>query len=137
MSDSSEKIRRLQILLSRYGDRIRMANSSEWQEEIDEALAIGAGTHDDTQLSDHLSSLVDLESPSFHRIIIPFEKFKEWIDLRSSGKWSWIKNTLCKYVTIGIDARSGVYSIKDRDGKKITFERLMWQYSKDNPEPPE
>lgn len=33
------KITTLQMLLARYGDRVRMANASAWQQEIDEALA--------------------------------------------------------------------------------------------------
>jgi hypothetical protein len=63
-------------------------------------------------------------------------KFKTWIDSLSVGEWTWTKNGDCKYVTIGIDTRSGVYSIRDRDERSISFDRLMWQYSKETPTPP-
>ena len=51
----------------------------------------------------------------------------EWLVGLQEGRWSWCKNSRCKYVTIGIDTRSGAYSLRDRDGNAITPAQLNWQ----------
>lgn len=48
-----------------------------------------------------------------------------WLANVASGKWSWVRNRPCKYVTLYIDTRSGAYRIEDRDGNAIDFETLM------------
>lgn len=42
--------------------------------------------------------------------------------------WQWINNSRCKYVDIRIDMRDGGFIIKDRDGKRISFDQLKHQY---------
>lgn len=90
----------------------------------------------DPESSDYLSSKVSLEDSLKRPSIVSMEDFKSWVDSITSNCWSWVKNTRCKYVTIRIDTRRGVYSIKDRDGREISLGQLFWQYSKDTPEPP-
>jgi len=52
-----------------------------------------------------------------------------WLVDLEAGRWIWTANSICKYVEVGIDTRSGVYSIKDRDGNPITAEQLIYQYT--------
>lgn len=57
------------------------------------------------------------------------------VDLALARKWSWARNTECKYVDVRIDMRDGGCIIRVK-GKRISPERLAWQYTKDTPEPP-
>ena len=43
------------------------------------------------------------------------------------GKWKWVFNRRCKYITVRIDMRDGKCVIMDRDGKEITPEELEKQ----------
>jgi hypothetical protein len=54
-----------------------------------------------------------------------------------SGDWCWTKNMSCKYIDIRIDMRDGGCLLYDKNGNRISFERLAWQYSNETPEPPE
>jgi hypothetical protein len=67
----------------------------------------------------------------------PFEEIAAWIDALIVGEWSWARNSRCKYVTLRLDTRSGAYAIVDRNGNDITMGQLGWQYSADNPTPPD
>ena len=42
--------------------------------------------------------------------------------------WSWIKNSKCKYVSIRFDMRDGAFVICDKDGNRINFSDLKYQY---------
>lgn len=42
-------------------------------------------------------------------------------------KWSWIKNSKCKYVSLRFDMRDGAFVILDRDKNRITFGELKSQ----------
>ncbi len=48
------------------------------------------------------------------------------------GKWSWMKNTKCKYVTLRVDMRDGGCIIKDRDGNRIDPKDLEYQFELPN-----
>jgi hypothetical protein len=50
-------------------------------------------------------------------------------------KWTWLKNSRCKYIEIRIDTRDGGCIIRDRDGNRISPKQLMYQYSENNPDP--
>jgi hypothetical protein len=56
--------------------------------------------------------------------------------LNAWPKWSWVKNTSCKYIQIKIDMRDGGYVLLDRDGNRISFDQLKWQYSAETPNEP-
>jgi len=43
--------------------------------------------------------------------------------------WSWIKNSLCKYIKLSIDMRDGGFILMDRDGNRISLDQLKYQYS--------
>lgn len=51
-------------------------------------------------------------------------------------RWSWAHNMECKYIDLRIDMRDGGCLIYAK-GKRISPERLAWQYSKETPDPPE
>jgi hypothetical protein len=57
--------------------------------------------------------------------------------LMKAGAWSWACNSECKYVELRIDMRDGGCIIKNKEGKRISPERLAWQYSDETPNPPE
>ena len=65
------------------------------------------------------------------------DAFIEVYNKMKAGNWKWIKNQRCKYVDLRIDMRDGGCIIKDSDGKRISPEMLAWQYTSENPEPPE
>lgn len=67
---------------------------------------------------------------------ITFDQLREFLEARERGKWHWFKNTRCKYVRFETDTRTHLVRIWDRDGIRISFETLMYQYSKQTPEPP-
>lgn len=60
-----------------------------------------------------------------------------WMKRVRNGTWIWARNTQCKYVTIRVDTRSGLCSIRDRDGNYIKLHELEWQYSRETPQPKE
>ena len=51
------------------------------------------------------------------------------------NRWTWSRNTECKYIDLRIDMRDGGCLIGAK-GERISPERLAWQYSKENREPP-
>ncbi len=53
------------------------------------------------------------------------------------NRWTWSMNPDCKYVELRIDMRDGGCIIRNRNGLRITPERLAWQYSKETPDPPD
>lgn len=42
--------------------------------------------------------------------------------------WSWVSNMRSKYVSLRFDMRDGAFVILDRNGERISFEELKWQY---------
>lgn len=52
--------------------------------------------------------------------------------LSASNKWSWLGNNRCKYIEIRIDMRDGGFVLLDRDGSRISFDQLKWQYKRES-----
>lgn len=44
-----------------------------------------------------------------------------------SNRWSWARNTSCKYVELRIDMRDGGFVLTNREGR-ISLPMLEWQY---------
>jgi hypothetical protein len=44
-------------------------------------------------------------------------------------KWSWTKNSKCKYINVRIDMRDGMCILEDRDGNQISIEKLEHQFN--------
>jgi predicted dehydrogenase len=61
-----------------------------------------------------------------------FEEIIAWATAVAEGRWSWVRNSKCKYVTLHIDTRSGAYRIDDRDDQRITLTELVSQYRRDS-----
>lgn len=61
------------------------------------------------------------------RFLIPMPIIAVWIADVAAGRWTWTRNTRCKYVTLFLDTRAGAYSVKDRDGHPITADILLFQ----------
>lgn len=61
------------------------------------------------------------------RFLIPMSIIAAWIADVNAGRWTWTRNTRCKYVTLFLDTRAGAYSVKDRDGEQITAATLLFQ----------
>jgi hypothetical protein len=57
-----------------------------------------------------------------------FPQMLEWLNAVSEGRWTWLRNSACKYVTLKIDTRAGAYGIEDRDGNRITLDELVRQF---------
>jgi hypothetical protein len=57
-----------------------------------------------------------------------FDDLAEWVDMVRQGRWSWTRNTACKYVSIRIDTRHGAHRLEDRDGNEISFADLRRQF---------
>jgi hypothetical protein len=51
------------------------------------------------------------------------------------GRWTWLRNSRCKYVELRVDMRSGHCIIRDRDGKRINPEDLAFQIDIGLPHP--
>jgi hypothetical protein len=49
-------------------------------------------------------------------------------------KWSWVANSICKYIELRIDMRDGGCIIKNRRGERITPAELEYQYGKKHEE---
>jgi hypothetical protein len=65
---------------------------------------------------------------TFNRAMLPYG---------DPAKWTWGRNTRCKYVDLRIDMRDGGCIIRDREGRRITPAQLAWQWSREQPNPPE
>jgi hypothetical protein len=74
-----------------------------------------------------LDELITMPAP-----LVTFEQVRGWLDEVEAGRWSWTRNTRCKYVDIKLDTRRGAYALHDRDGKPITYEELRWQYGRED-----
>lgn len=62
------------------------------------------------------------------RYLVPMDVIAKWIADVNTGRWTWTRNTRCKYVTLFLDTRAGAYSVKDRDGNRIDGGTLLLQY---------
>lgn len=56
------------------------------------------------------------------------ETIAQWVADVAARRWTWTRNTKCKYVVLHIDTRSGAYRIQDRDGNDITEADLLYQF---------
>ena len=52
------------------------------------------------------------------------------------SEWIWARNSECKYIDLRIDMRDGGFILSAKN-KRISLDRLKWQYSKETPTPPE
>ncbi len=68
--------------------------------------------------------------------LVTFEQVREWLADVEAGRWSWVRNTRCKYVDMKFDTRRGAYALRDRDGNAITYEELRWQYGREQEQCP-
>lgn len=66
------------------------------------------------------------------RKLIPFQVVSTWLQDVAEGRWTWVRNTRCKYVTMHFDTRAGAYCVKDRDGNAIDAETLLYQYESES-----
>ena len=55
-------------------------------------------------------------------------KFIAKISDNNNHEWSWARNSKCKYVSVRFDMRDGGFVLLDRNGSRITFEQLKYQY---------
>lgn len=62
------------------------------------------------------------------RLIVPSAVIAAWLASVADGSWSWVRNTRCKYVKLGIDTKRGAYLVNDRDDVPISADELLWQY---------
>lgn len=62
------------------------------------------------------------------RTIIPFHVISTWLQDVAEGRWTWVRNSRCKYVSLHLDTRVGAYCVRDRDGNLIDAETLLYQY---------
>lgn len=60
-----------------------------------------------------------------------FADMIEWAQAVEEGRWSWVRNSACKYVTLRIDTRAGVYRIEDRDGNEISLADFRRQFGRE------
>lgn len=67
------------------------------------------------------------------RYLIPMVVIAKWVEDVQTGRWTWTRNTRCKYVTLFLDTRAGAYSVKDRDGNRIDEATLLYQHGIDRP----
>jgi len=67
--------------------------------------------------------------PSWISLEFLFNVIKDKMSLihQKSNSWHWSKNTRCKYIQIYLDTRDGLCTIKDRYGKYITLDELIFQ----------
>jgi len=65
------------------------------------------------------------------------DDFLKTFNNMKTHNWSWARNSECKYVNLRIDMRDGGCIIMNKDGERISPERLAWQYSKETPKPPQ
>lgn len=88
-------------------------------------------------MTNHQSTAIQSEGvvrPNFQTVLTISDLIR-WLADLESGRWSWTKNSQCKYVSIGIDTRSGCYSVRDRDRNPLTPEELMFQIGRNATHP--
>lgn len=59
---------------------------------------------------------------------IPLSDYIKWLALVNSREWSWLNNSVCKYVKVVVDTRSDYVVVLDRNGKPLTKLELFYQY---------
>lgn len=57
----------------------------------------------------------------------PYEADGNTLKPEANG-WSWVRNSQCKYISLRIDMRDGAFVILNREGNRIPFEQLKYQY---------
>ena len=66
-----------------------------------------------------------------------FDDFLKVFDAMKAGDWSWARNSECKYINLRVDMRDGGCIITNRNGERVSPERIAWQYSEETPNPPQ
>lgn len=64
-----------------------------------------------------------------------FANVTQWILENTRDRfegWQWINNSRCKYISLRIDMRDGGFIIVDRDGTRISFDQLKYQYGQED-----
>ena len=64
-------------------------------------------------------------------------KVRTFLKQIASPEWSWASNSEFKYLNIRVDTRNGRFLIQDNKGRRVSLERVLYQYSKDTPHKPE
>lgn len=77
----------------------------------------------ETNTWDHIDDVLSV----LDRALLPHE---------NPDRWSWSRNTECKYLDVRIDMRDGGCIIRDRHDKRIDPKQLAWQYSEETPNMP-
>jgi len=57
-----------------------------------------------------------------------FPAIQKALSLRKEYKWSWIRNSRCKYISVRIDMRDGACILMDRNGNRILVKDLLFQH---------
>lgn len=70
---------------------------------------------------------------NFDEVVEVIKKLSACQDKGDFKTWSWTKSRdwRCKYISLHIDMRDGGFTIRDKDGYRISLEELKFQY-KDN-----
>lgn len=66
--------------------------------------------------------------PNCHTIAT-FDALLDWMRSVSAGEWTWLRNSVCKYVTIKLDTRAGAYRIEDRNDNSLSLDDLVYQFN--------
>jgi hypothetical protein len=64
-----------------------------------------------------------------NQIVATTSQLASFLSRVAERRWTWARNSRCKYVTLKIDTRTGAFEILDRDNRQITLEELEHQYS--------
>ena len=48
--------------------------------------------------------------------------------INKEEKWTWARNSPCKYIMIRVDTRDGMCMLMNRDGEEISLEQLLYQH---------
>lgn len=50
------------------------------------------------------------------------------LSVHDNREWSWSRNWSCKYVDIRFDMRDGAFTLRNKEGERISLKQLNWQY---------
>ena len=80
---------------------------------------------------------VDISKNEWHpkedldEVIAAIKKFAK-TDYHNPDRWSWIRNTECKYVGLRFDMRDGAFVIYDRKDERILLSDVEYQYKEED-----
>ena len=53
--------------------------------------------------------------------------FIDELAAKENHSWSWVKNWDCKYIDIRVDMRDGHFTMRNKEGVRITLDELKYQ----------